>query len=230
MFFQDGSGRNPDVYTGSLEKNPVHLDMIEAMNLLGLEKLFFINTIISHDDKILDIVCGNPITSHYESCKRYEKGHSVEVEKLADMVIISAGGFPRDINMVQSHKTIEMGRYALKKGGKMLVLAECSEGMGHPSFFPWFRFKSEEEFRKELMKNYVINGQTALAVFEKAKRYDITLVSKLNPSQVEKMGLKAENDPIKAVEGLIRNLTSNGVCYVIPYGGVTLCKVKTRNE
>jgi len=226
VFRRDGSGRHPGVATAELDDNPVHLDMMEAMAMVGHDRIFTISTLLNGEGRIVDLLAGHPVTSHREACRRYLASHSAELPRAADVVVASAGGFPRDINMIQSHKAVEMARHALRPGGALVVLAGCREGMGHPSFFPWFRFRTEEEFRRELVRDYVINGQTALALFEKACRYRIFLVSELPPEQVRQMGLIPAAGPAEALRQALAGLPEDWRGVVLPEAGVTLCRVE----
>lgn len=226
VFRPDGAGRHPGVATARLDDNPVHLDMMEAMAMVGHDRIFTVSTLLDGEGRIVDLVAGHPVTSHSEACRRYLASHSAGLPRATDVVVASAGGFPRDINMIQSHKAVEMARHALRPGGALVVLAGCREGMGHPSFFPWFRFRTEEEFRRALVRDYVINGQTALALFEKACRYRIYLVSLLPPDQVRQMGLIPAADPAEALRQALGGLPKAWRGVVLPQAGVTLCRVE----
>ena len=118
LFFDpDLGGRHARSAAASLDGNPVHEDMMDAMELVGCEKIFLVNTIMNDDGKMTDVICGHPSLSHSISCQKYHLEHSVKLARKADLVIAGSGGMPRDINMVQSHKLIEMARYALKDDG-----------------------------------------------------------------------------------------------------------------
>jgi len=219
-------GRHPRATTASLDGNPVHEDMMEAMALLGTDKIFLINTLFSPGGELNDVVCGHPVHSHREACRRYHDGHSVVIPRTVDLVVASAGGYPRDINMIQSHKALEMARFALTPGGTMIMLAACCEGMGHPAFFPWFRFEREMDFRRELQRNYVVNGQTALAMFEKSRRYRIYLASELDPADVRKMGLEPIAPTGRAIQEILDGLAGAKTGYVLPEAATTFCRLR----
>lgn len=221
VFKPDGSGRHPGVGTAVLNGNPVHEDMVAALRLVGLERVFAINALTTAAGAVAQCVCGHAIASHEEACRRYLARHTIPLDEPADVVIVSAGGHPRDINLIQSHKAIEMARHALRPGGTMVVLAACPEGMGHPTFFPWFRFRSEREFREELIRNYVINGQTALALFEKARRYHIHLISELPTEQVSATGLVPAASLAAALKTALHGLPEGYRGLVVPEGALT---------
>jgi len=221
VFKPDGSGRHPGVGTAALSGNPVHEDMEAALRLVGVERVFAINALTTADGAVAQCVCGHAVASHQEACRRYLERHTVPLDEPADVVIVSAGGHPRDINLIQSHKAIEMARHALRPGGTMVALAACPEGMGHPTFFPWFRFRSEREFREELTRNYVINGQTALALFEKARRYHIHLISELPAEQVAATGLVPAASLPTALQAALPGLPEEYRGLVVPEGALT---------
>ena len=52
----------------------------------------------------------------------------------ADAVITSAAGHPLDLTFYQTIKGITAVQHIVKPGGKILVMSECSEGIGSPEF------------------------------------------------------------------------------------------------
>ena len=65
----------------------------------------------------------------------------------------------------------------ISDGGVMILLAECRDGAGNPTFFNWFQHRNLDEFESALRSNYEINGQTAYSLLQKAQRFRILLVS-----------------------------------------------------
>lgn len=216
-------GRHPGVRTASLAGNPVHEDMLAGLQAAGPDKIFLINTMVDENGCLTGLIAGHPVASHLAACQDYLAAHSVRLDRPAGAVITSAGGYPRDINMIQSHKAIETGRYRLRPGGTMVVLAACSEGMGHPSFFPWFRFQEEAFFRDELIKNYAVNGQTALSLFEKTRQYRIIMVSLLPPDTVRTMGMEPAGSLAAALDLIRPELSPENPGLILPEGAITLC-------
>ena len=104
-------------------------------------------------------------------------------------MVVSCGGYPKDINFIQTHKSMEYGSRALKDGGVMILLAQCRDGYGHPTFFNRFRFTDLIEFKAQLRAHYEINGQTAYSTLQKALRFRTILVSDLPPEEVVTMGM-----------------------------------------
>jgi nickel-dependent lactate racemase len=187
IFRTDEPGKHPLARPGVLAGNPVHEDIVEAVTMAAPTFLF--NTLLTPQREIFDAVAGHWQKAHEEACARYAKVYRVPVPKRYPLVIASAGGFPKDINFIQSHKALDNAFLTTEEGGVIILLAECRDGPGSSSFFPWFRFEDPAEMEVELRANYQIYGQTAHATLTKAKTCRVILVSTLRPKEVEKMGL-----------------------------------------
>ena len=220
IFRTDGPGKHPLARPGILAGNPVHEDIVEAVAMAA--PTFLCNTLLTPQRKVFDAVAGHWQKAHEEACSRYAKVYRVPVAKRYPLVIASAGGFPKDINFIQSHKALDNAFRATEEEGVIILLAECRDGFGSPSFFPWFRFGDPGEMEAELRANYQIYGQTAHATFSKAKTCRVVLVSSLRPEDVERMGMlpaASLGDAVRKAKGLLGGLPSP---LVIPDAGTVL--------
>jgi lactate racemase len=215
-----GSGRHPKAVTGNLEGNPVHEAMLEACARRAPD--FILNTVLAPDKRIMAAFAGDWREAHLEGCRFYADNFSYPIAEKADLVVVSCGGFPKDINLIQAHKSMEYGSRALKPGGVMILLAECRDGYGNATFFNWFGYESCAELESALRKRYEINGQTAWSVKEKAERFRIVLVSQLPPEEVETMGMLPAQTLEQAYELASYMLPDDFRAYLIPEGGIVL--------
>ena len=133
--FEKG-GRKAGVGTGLLEGNAVHEECERVASLVG--PAFGINTIVDDRNRAVGLFCGDWRLAHRAGCDVYLKNHSVEIDQKRDLVIVSCGGFPHDINMIQAHKALDMASHACKEGGSIILLAECRDGLGRADFMKWF--------------------------------------------------------------------------------------------
>jgi nickel-dependent lactate racemase len=216
----EGMGKNPHAATGVLEGNPVHQAMDEACAML--QPLFILNTILSPDKRILSAVAGDWRRAHAEGCSAYAREFSFAIGARSDLVVVSCGGFPKDINLIQAHKSMEYASHALRDGGVMILLAECRDGYGNGTFFNWFRHAGLEEFEADLRRHYEINGQTAYSLLQKALRYRIILVSRLPHEEVRAMRMIPAGDLYEALELAEEMLPEEYSAYIIPEGGTVL--------
>jgi nickel-dependent lactate racemase len=220
----EGSGRNSRAASGILDGNPVHQAMVEGCAMADPDCI--LNTILSPDKRIIAAFGGDWREAFAAGCRYYAERFTFPLDRLADLVVVSCGGFPKDINFIQAHKAMEYGSRALRDGGVMVLLAECRDGYGNATFFDWFRFSDPAEFEAELRQNYEINGQTAYSALLKAQRFRIILVSALPAAEVTTMGMTPAASLDEALVLAEEMLPKDCLAYVIPEGGVVLPVVK----
>lgn len=220
----EGNGKNCSATTGNLDNNPVHEAMDEACAMVPPD--FILNTVLSPQKRIIAAFAGDWQGTHRDGCSFYADNFAFPLKECADLVIVSCGGFPKDINVIQSHKSMEYAGQALKEGGVMILLAECRDGYGNATFFDWFRFRDLDAFEAGLRSNYEINGQTAYSLLQKALRFRIILVSGLPPEEVRTMGLMPATSLEEALKIAHDMLPDNFKAYVIPEGGTVLPSLK----
>ncbi len=216
----EGSGKNSFAVTGNLEGNPVHRAMVEGCALA--KPAFMLNTVLAADKRIIAAFAGDWREEHEAGCRFYRDRFAYPLAVKGDLVIASCGGFPKDINLIQAHKSMEYASQALKDGGVMILLAECRDGFGNGTFFSWFRHKRLEEFEAALRAHYEINGQTAYSLLQKAQRFRIILVSQFPGQQVKEMGMIPAHTLDEAMELAAGMLPAGWRCYLMPEAGSVL--------
>ena len=212
-------GRQAGVGTGLLDGNAVHEECERIAKLVG--PAFGINTIVDEGKRAVRLFCGDWRSSHRAACDEYLSSHSVEIAAKKDLVIVSCGGFPHDINFIQAHKALEMASQACKEGGSIILLAECRDGLGRPDFLKWFDSHDSRELEHRLRTYYEVNGQTAWSLLTKAERFRVHLVSNLAPGDVKKMHM----EPSVSLDIALDKLNQWQECYVMPRGAAVLPRV-----
>ncbi len=205
---------------GNVDGNPVAEDIMDAVQFFP--PTFYIGTIIDDANRINQAVCGDIIQAHRRGCEIVHEANVVHIDGLADCTIVSAGGFPRDINFIQAHKALHKAHYATKDNGVIICVAQCPEGIGSKEFMRWFSYHSEEEMVDAMLSSYSMNAHTALSVFRKTRRHRIHLVSQLDPSDVESIGMRHENSLQSAVDSVVTLLPDHPRTFVIENGSRVL--------
>lgn len=203
------------IASGCLDGNPVHEDMLEAVGMLNPS--FLVNTVLDGNNEIVAVYTGHWRDAHRRGCDEYLASHTVEVDERRPVVIVSAGGAPRDINLIQSHKAMEHASQVLAQGGTMIALAECAQGLGRDDFLRWFAPGGARATALMLADDYKINGQTAWGLRRKAERFRMLLVSALDADVVRQMGL----EPHATLESAL-SVVQSEPGYIIPGGLTTL--------
>jgi lactate racemase len=212
-------GRQKGVGTGLLDGNAVHEECERVAKLVS--PAFVINTIVDAKKRVVGIFCGDWLVAHRAACAEYLRNNSVDIDAKRDLVIVSCGGFPHDINLIQAHKSLEMASRACQDGGAIVMLAECRDGLGRRDFLKWFEGTDSGTLEQRLRTQYEVNGQTAWSLLIKAKRFRVHLVSELPSGDVKKMHM----EPSESLETALNKLDHWKNGYVMPRGAAVLPRV-----
>jgi lactate racemase len=200
--------RAEGVEPARLDGNPVHEAFMEAV--AKINPAFAVSTIVNDRGEAVDLFCGDWTASHRAACDAYAETHTIGIGEKRGLVIASCGGYPLDINMIQAHKALETASRACAKGGTIILLAECADGLGRKDFLDWFEAGDSVELAEKLCGAYQVNGQTAWSLLKKAERFDIRIMTSLDETVTGKMRLKK----IESLDEAARS----GPGYIVPFG------------
>jgi nickel-dependent lactate racemase len=219
--FETG-GRRAGVGTGLLDGNAVHeeCERVAAM----IEPRFSINSVVDDRGRAVRIHAGDWRAAHRQGCKEYLANHSATIESTRDVVIVSCGGSPYDINLIQAHKALDMAAHACTDGGTIALLAECRDGLGQPNFLKWFEEKDSRALETRLRDAYEVNGQTAWSLLTKAERFRIYLVSELPDEDVRRMRMT----PAHSLTDVLDQMDRETEGYIMPRGPALLPRLASR--
>jgi len=187
LFIDFDAGRlNPACQSGQLDTNPVAEDLKEIDDLLP-HKLI-ISGILNTGGSVAVIRFNRDYNEFTDTCGIYDKSYRCAAEEKFDMVIASAGGYPKDINFIQTHKSLHNAASFVKDKGKLILLGECRDGIGNNSFMDIFS-GSEKDIVDRLKTNYSGNGGTALATLTKTSRIKVFMQTDLTADNCKKMGI-----------------------------------------
>lgn len=150
----EGGGCNKACDASLLEGNPIHKDMVEACELLNPD--FLLNTVFTPDGEVSEIVAGHWYEAWEKGCRDLLLMSGVEIEQLADVVIASAGGFPKDMNLYQATKSHMNAQFAVKKGGIMIFTLDCPDIKEPAVFTDCFSRNDLEQFEKDIRVTFTI--------------------------------------------------------------------------
>lgn len=176
---------------GRLTGNPVAEDLKEINDLLP-ERLS-IHGILNSKGKVCKFLFGNNYDDFVKACNTHDSYFKSKSDIQYDMVIASSGGYPKDINFIQAHKSIHHSAAFVKEGGILIVLTECRDGIGTNTFLPLFREESRERMFDKLSEKYEGNGGTALAMKAKTERIKIFMLTNLDDATCSLIGTKKSN-------------------------------------
>jgi nickel-dependent lactate racemase len=207
---------------GRIRGNPVREDIEEAAALAG--PAFLLNVVLDGERHIVEAVAGDVTLAHRRGCRKVDELYRVPLAQRADIVLASAGGWPKDINFYQAHKALENAALAVRDGGVIILIAECSEGIGHARFAEWLTCGDPpEELLRRIKENFVLGGHKAASIAKTTRRgVRIFLVSALEPQTVEAMSFAPFSSAQDALAAAYDQLGSDAALAVMPHAGSTL--------
>jgi len=216
---------DPKAKAGLIKGNPVREEIEEIGEMVGIN--FMVNAVLNSHKKLVKVVAGDVTKAHREGTKYINDMFRVEIDELADIVITSPGGYPKDIDLYQTHKAMENASSAVKNGGIIIVAGECKDGLGEGKFAQALNGKlSPQELIEELKKNFILGRHKASRVAKIHLDSEIYLVSNLPNEIKKKLFIKNFNSLEEAFSEAIKVQGENVKVLVIPYGGSTLPNYK----
>jgi lactate racemase len=124
--------REPLATEGSIEGNPLHNELLEIARIARHD--FILDVTLTRDRQISGVFAGNPVVAHAAGVRFVQESCLAYLDEPCDLVITSSAGFPLDLTFYQSVKAVTAAQHLIKKGGRILVVAECAEGVGSSEF------------------------------------------------------------------------------------------------
>ncbi|MBC7258141.1 MAG: nickel-dependent lactate racemase [Chloroflexi bacterium] len=210
----------PEAQAGRLEGNPVRADLEEASAMVGVD--FILNVVVDGEHRIVQAVAGDVKAAHRVGCEWVSQRGKVPIPALADIVLVSAGGYPKDVNLYQAQKALDNAAYAVKPGGIIILVAECAEGCGNRTFEEWMTSgDTPSALLNRIQERFVLGGHKAAAVAVVAQKAQIFFVS---PSMVtwRLAGMEPYDSLDAALAEAWKRMGRDATVIVLPEGGSVL--------
>jgi len=167
---------DPRAVAGNISENPVHVNMMEAAHLSDVH--FILNVVTNAEGEVIRAFAGDLDRAFLEGVEFVDDVYKVPVKEAADIVIVSPGGCPKDVNLCESCKAIDNVLGIVRKGGIAILVAECSGGYGNQVFYEWVKtFQSVKEVERKIKENFILGGEEAHHLLKALDKIKIILVS-----------------------------------------------------
>ncbi len=212
---------SPDACAGKLEGNPVRADLEEALKFCPIH--YIVNAVLDEHKHIVYAVAGDVITAHREGCKYLDKMYRKPIPTRADIVLVSQGGAPKDANLYQTQKALDNAKHAVRKGGTMIVIGACNEGLGSAKFEEWLTgAPTAHSMIERIGKDFQLGGHKAAAIAMVLENARIDLVSEMDDDFVRSIFLNPQPSAQKAFDEAMERYGENATVIAMPFGGATL--------
>ena len=207
-----------------LEGNPVHEDMMDALEAVKDKRIFSIQAVLDKHQEVYKAASGNLKAAFLQAVKWADEVFSVTIPEKAD-VVLSVAPYPMDVDLYQSQKALDNGKWALKQGGTIVMISKCREGIGHTTFIE--QLSSSPDPKKvlhDLGLEYKLGYHKAAKIAEIAVWAKIFVVSDLDPVQIGKANM-TPFPTVKSALDQIRQERPDAKILVLMDGSITVPKV-----
>lgn len=220
-----------------LKGNPVHEDLVEAVELVTRDtEIFCINTVSSANQKIYAVTAGDIFESHYASIPYSNEIFVKSIDKEADIAILLVQP-PLDINLYQAHKALENAKFSVKDNGTMILVASCWDGIGARNFYDLFlKISKIPNLKKYIEENYKLGYHMVIKFLELMKKAKIFAVSDLDGMIFKKIGIEPFADIDHALKAALNQskdvshiLIINDAAMVVPIPKRIFSKISQKN-
>lgn len=214
-----------DARAGALDDNPLRQDIEEAATLRPID--FILNVVLDEKKNVLKAVAGHYQQAHREGCRFLDGIYKVSIPAKADIVVVTPGGYPKDINLYQAQKALDNSKNAVRDGGVVILAAACTEGLGEAVFEEWMlNATSVDQLIHDIQERFVLGGHKAAAIALVMKKAGVSLVSDLEPEFCRSMFFEPHASVDAALQAALEKLGLDATVLFMPYGGSTLPAVE----
>jgi len=207
----------PNSSIGIYNGNPIRQDVEEIGDLIGIN--YALNSVLNYQKEIINVYFGSPRAVMKEGILKSREICHLRIPNKFDIVIASAGGYPKDINLYQSQKAITNASLITKENGVIILVAACSDGIGSAEFEKFIHGKSSfseviEKFQKEPFR---VGAHKAFLLAVQGIRNRIFLVSNMEEDKVSRLLLSPFPRVKDALDEAIKLFTSKPRIAIMPY-------------
>jgi len=194
----------PEAQALRLDGNPVHEDMMDAIKELRDMPIFAIQVVLDRHQQIYKVAAGDLNRSFHKAVEWANQVFCVDIHEKAD-VVISVASYPMDVDLYQSQKAIENGKWALKPGGSIILVSKCRSGVGDEAFYDQLsRSKDPDQVLRNLGVEYKLGHHKAAKMAELAKCAEIHAVTSLEDKTLHNINIVPFPTVQEALDAVLR--------------------------
>ena len=214
----EAGGVRRSVAAGRMAGNPCSEDIWEGGGMAHPDFLF--NVVVDDEThRIVEAVAGDPHEAHRRGREVARANWEVPIAERAEVVWASSGGYPKDINLYQTYKTLYGARRAVRPGGTVVIASQCPEGMGNDDFAATILEYADNAARERaLRERFTIGGYMAYHAALMAAECDVLLISDMPAAEIRSAGMVPVPDLSSAADRVRAKYGGGSGYYVMPSG------------
>lgn len=206
---------------GNLDANPLRQDIEEAGRICGVD--YLVNVVLDEHKHIVYAVAGDAVAAHRDGCRYLDGMYRKPIPARADIVLVSQGGAPKDANLYQTQKALDNAKHAVRKGGTIILIGACPEGLGSAKFEQWLtQAPDAHSMIDRVHRQFELGGHKAAAIAMVLENARIDLVSEMPDEFVRSIFLNPQPSAQAALDAAMKTYGPEATVLAMPFGGATL--------
>ena len=215
---------DPKAKLGEYDHNPARQDVEEIGRMIGID--FALNAILNPKKQIIKALAGDAAAIMKRGIPQLRAVYEVTVAAPYDLMIVSPGGHPKDINLYQSQKGMAHAAAVTKEGAAMILCAACAEGSGSQSYEAWMmdpQISSHADvFKRFAREGFQVGPHKAFQVSRDAGRIHTAVISELDDDFIRKLLLRPMPDLQTAIDRALAGLPKKPRIGIMPAANATI--------
>jgi nickel-dependent lactate racemase len=215
---------HPLAQLGRYDDNPCRQDIEEIGARIGVHVA--LNVILGEGKRIIRALAGPPLDVMRQGIPLVRRLNQVEVAAPFDLMIVSPGGHPKDVNVYQAQKALAHAALVTRPGGTILIAAECPDGSGSPAYEDWLGRPGMsshaavlERFARE---GYRIGPHKAFQISRDASRFTVRWHTAMPPGLMSRLLLEPAPDLPAAIAAATAGLAPGSRIGFMPRANATI--------
>jgi nickel-dependent lactate racemase len=215
---------DPLAQIGRYDDNPCRQDIEEIGARIGVH--LALNAILGEGKLVIRALAGPPREVMRQGIPLVRRLNQVEVSAPFDLLVVSPGGHPKDVNVYQAQKALAHAALVARAGGTILIAAECPDGSGSPAYEDWLGQPGMtshaavlERFARE---GYRIGPHKAFQISRDASRFTVRWHTAMAADLMARLLLAPAPDFQSAIGGAVAGLAPGSRIGVLPRANATI--------
>jgi lactate racemase len=204
------------------EDNPTREDVEEIGKRIGVH--FALNDVLNENKQIVRVLAGEPQAVMRAGIPVVRELYQVRAAAPYDLMIVSPGGHPKDINLYQAQKALGHAVRVTRPGGTVILVAACPEGTGSRGYEEWVARMPSHEAVIERFKQegFHIGPHKAFQIARDVVGRRLLFVTEMPPELVKKLLLTRCASLDEALALGLKDLPSGARIGVLPWANATI--------
>jgi nickel-dependent lactate racemase len=213
---------DPRARLGRYADNPTRQDVEEIGQRIGVH--FALNAVLNGHKEIVHAIAGEPEAVMEAGIPLSREVCQVAVDAPFDLVVASAGGHPKDINLYQAQKALLHAGQVVRDGGTVVLAAGCPEGVGSQSYEEWMEGVNSHQdvFARFEREPFHVGPHKAFLMSRDAARLRVFLVSAMPPDYVHRFLLTPAASIEEALDVALADLPAGARVGIMPRASSTI--------